>query len=211
MTDHLALGPAAGRLRVVVLLSGAGSTAQAVFDAAAAPDCPFEVVAVLADRRAEGLERAAAAGIATEVVAPAEHPDRDAWNAALAARVSAHRPELVLSAGFMRILGSAYLAAHGGRTINAHPALLPAFPGAHGVRDALAHGVAVTGCTLHVVDAGTDTGPILDQRAVRVEAGDDEATLHERIKTAERELLVTTLNRIATGGVQIRDRKALWT
>ena len=108
------------------------------------------------------------------------------------------------------LLGPAFLERWGGLTLNCHPALLPSFPGAHGVRDALEHGVAVTGCTLHLVDAGTDTGPILDQRAVRVEPGDDEATLHERIKVAERELLVTTLTRIATGGVTLHDRKATW-
>ncbi|WP_374927837.1 phosphoribosylglycinamide formyltransferase [Kytococcus sedentarius] len=203
------LGPSQHRLRVVVLLSGAGSTARAVLDAAC-EGAPFEVVAVVSDRPAAGLDQAATRGLPTALVSPADHTDRAAWDEALAQVVSAHRPDLVLSAGFMRILGPAFLDRWGGRTINCHPALLPSFPGAHGVRDALAHGVAVTGCTLHLVDAGTDTGPILDQRAVRVEPGDDEATLHERIKVAERELLVTTLSRIATGGVTLHDRKAIW-
>ncbi len=209
MTQHR-LGPSTDRLRVVVLLSGAGSTAQAVFDAAAEEEGLLEVVAVVADRPAQGLQRAQAAGLPTAVVAPADHADRGTWNSALAEVVADFDPDVVLSAGFMRILGPEFLGRWGGRTLNAHPALLPSFPGAHGVRDALAHGVAVTGCTVHLVDAGTDTGPILDQRAVRVEPGDDEATLHERIKTAERELLVTTLTRIATGGVSITDRKATW-
>ncbi|ACV05836.1 phosphoribosylglycinamide formyltransferase [Kytococcus sedentarius] len=203
------LGPTSHRLRVVVLLSGAGSTARAVLDAADGT-APFEVVAVVADRPAEGLDHAATRGLPTALVAPADHADRAAWDAALAQVVAVHRPDLVLSAGFMRLLGPAFLERWGGLTLNCHPALLPSFPGAHGVRDALEHGVAVTGCTLHLVDAGTDTGPILDQRAVRVEPGDDEATLHERIKVAERELLVTTLTRIATGGVTLHDRKATW-
>lgn len=188
------------RLRVVVLLSGAGSTAQAVFDAAAG-DAPFTVVGVVADRDAAGLQRAAAHGIATQVVAPRDHADRAAWDAALADAVEALTPDVVLSAGFMRILGAAFLDRFGGRTLNAHPALLPSFPGAHGVRDALAHGVRVTGCTLHLVDAGVDTGPIVAQRAVDVLPGDDEAGLHERIKEREREMLVTELTRIAEQGL----------
>ncbi|WP_462418106.1 phosphoribosylglycinamide formyltransferase [Kytococcus sp. Marseille-QA3725] len=192
--------PAPHRLRVVVLLSGAGSTAQAVFDAAA-DGAAFEVVGVLADRPADGLRRAEEHGLPTRIVAPRDHADRAAWDAALAAAVGELRPDVVLSAGFMRILGAAFLSAWGGRTLNAHPALLPSFPGAHGVRDALAHGVRVTGCTLHVVDGGVDTGPIVAQRAVEVLRGDDEATLHERIKQTEREMLVTELARIAEEGL----------
>ena len=136
----------------------------------------------------------------TAVVAPADFPDRAAWDRGLAEAVAVFAPDLVVSAGFMRILGAAFLDRFPSRILNTHPALLPSFPGAHGVRDALAYGVRVTGCTLHVVDAGVDTGPIVAQVAVPVQDGDDEATLHERIKVAERELLVDWVGRIAREG-----------
>ena len=126
----------------------------------------------------------------------------------MAQAVGVFAPGLVVSAGFMRILGAPFLARYAGRVINTHPALLPAFPGAHAVRDALAYGVRVTGCTVHVVDAGVDTGPIVDQRAVPVEPGDDEALLHERIKTVERELLVDVVGRIARGGLVVDGARA---
>ncbi|NAZ87889.1 phosphoribosylglycinamide formyltransferase, partial [Kineococcus indalonis] len=183
--------------RVVVLASGSGSTLQALLDAR---DEAFAVVAVGSDKpAATALERARAAGAATFAVPPGEHPDRAAWDEALAAAVAAHSPDLVVLAGFMRIVGAPLLDAFGGRLVNTHPALLPSFPGAHGVRDALAHGVRVTGCTVHLVDAGVDTGPILDQAAVRVLDGDDEASLHERVKDAERRLLVDVVGRLARG------------
>ncbi|WP_432521255.1 phosphoribosylglycinamide formyltransferase [Kineococcus sp. SYSU DK006] len=181
--------------RVVVLASGSGSTLQALLDAA---DPSFEVVAVGTDKAgAPALERARAAGVRTFTVAPGGFADRPAWDAALAAAIAAHEPDLVVLAGFMRILGAPVVDAFAGRLVNTHPALLPAFPGAHGVRDALAHGVKVTGCTVHLVDAGVDTGPILDQVAVRVLDDDDEASLHERIKVHERELLVDVVGRLA--------------
>ena len=181
--------------RVVVLASGSGSTLQALLDAA---DPSFEVVAVGSDKTgAPALERARAAGVRTFTVAPGGFADRPAWDAALAAAVAAREPDLVVLAGFMRILGAPVVDAFAGRLVNTHPALLPAFPGAHGVRDALAHGVKVTGCTVHLVDAGVDTGPILDQVAVRVLDDDDEASLHERIKACERELLVDVVGRLA--------------
>lgn len=184
-------------LRLVVLVSGSGTLLQSVLDAVA-DGLPIEVCAVGADRDAiTGLDRARAAGIPTFVVPLGSHPDRDSWDRALAETIGAHRPDLVLSAGFMKILGPAVLASH--RVINTHPALLPSFPGAHGVRDALRHGVKVTGCTIHEVDAGVDTGPILAQRAVEIADGDTEDTLHERIKVAERELLVELLRREAGG------------
>ncbi|WP_337060210.1 phosphoribosylglycinamide formyltransferase [Kineococcus sp. G2] len=183
--------------RVVVLASGSGSTLQALLDARGDA---FTVVAVGSDKPgAAALERARTAGAATFTVPPAEHPDRAAWDEALAAAVAAHHPDLVVLAGFMRIVGAPLLDAFGGRLVNTHPALLPSFPGAHGVRDALAHGVKVTGCTVHLVDAGVDTGPILDQAAVRVLDDDDEASLHERIKDAERHLLVDVVARLARG------------
>ncbi|WP_432509906.1 phosphoribosylglycinamide formyltransferase [Kineococcus sp. SYSU DK001] len=182
-------------VRVVVLASGSGSTLQALLDA---DDPAWRIVAVGSDKPGvTALERAAAAGIETFTVSPADFVDRPAWDAALAAEVARRAPDLVVLAGFMRILGAPVVEAFGGRMINTHPALLPSFPGAHGVRDALAHGVKVTGCTVHLVDAGVDTGPILDQAAVRVLDDDDEASLHERIKTRERELLVGVVGRLA--------------
>ena len=185
-----------GATPVVVLVSGSGTNLQALLDATDDPTFGVEVVAVGADRPGiEGLARAQRRGIPTFVVAVADHADRAAWDAALAAEIGAHEPALVVSAGFMKILGPRVLAAH--RVVNTHPALLPSFPGAHAVRDALAHGVAVTGCTCHWVDAGVDTGPIVDQVAVRVEPDDTEETLHERIKVVERALLVEVVGRLA--------------
>jgi phosphoribosylglycinamide formyltransferase-1 len=178
---------------VVVLLSGTGSLCAALLAAGDDPAYPATVVAVGGDRDAAGLEPARRRGIPTFVCALADHPDRAAWDRALAGAIAAHEPDLVVSAGFMKIVGPAVLAAFGGRLINTHPALLPAFPGAHAVRDALAAGVPVTGTTVHVVDAGVDTGPVLAQRQVAVLPGDDETSLHERIKTVERELLVQTV------------------
>jgi phosphoribosylglycinamide formyltransferase-1 len=181
------------RARVVVLLSGTGSLGAALLEAADDPAYPAAVVAVGADRAAPGLEHSRRRGIPTFVCAPRDHPDRAAWDRALAAELDRYRPDLVVSAGFMRIVGPAVLDRYAGRLINTHPALLPAFPGAHAVRDALAAGAPVTGATVHLVDAGVDTGPVLAQREVPVRPGDDEATLHERIKTVERELLVGTV------------------
>lgn len=180
-------------LRLVVLVSGSGTNLQAILDAT---DAPFEVVAVGADRDdTGGAARAEAAGIPTFVCRVPDFDTRDDWDAALARLVTGYEPDLVVSAGFMKVLGSAVLDAV--RVVNTHPALLPSFPGAHGVRDALAHGVRVTGCTCHWVDSGVDTGPIIDQRAVRVEDADTEDTLHERIKVQEREMLVEVLTRLA--------------
>ncbi len=181
--------------RIVVLVSGSGTNLQALLDAAADPGYGIEIVAVGADRAdAEGLRRAERAGIPTFVERLRDHADRDDWDAALAADLAAYAPDLVVSAGFMKILGPRVLAEQ--RVVNTHPALLPSFPGTHGVRDALAHGVKVTGCTCHFVDAGVDTGPIIDQRAVRVEDGDTEQTLHERIKVVERAMLVEVVARL---------------
>ena len=181
------------RARVVVLLSGAGSLCAALLAATDDPAYPATVVAVGADREAAGLEHARRRGVPTFLCALGDHRDRAQWDRALAGAIAAYDPDLVVSAGFMKIVGPAVLAAFGGRLINTHPALLPAFPGAHAVRDALAAGVTVTGSTVHVVDAGVDTGPVLAQREVAVLPGDDEASLHERIKDVERELLVQTV------------------
>jgi phosphoribosylglycinamide formyltransferase 1 len=193
------------RARVVVLLSGTGSLCAALLAATDDPGYPADVVAVGADREAPGLEHARERGIATFVEPLPAHPDRAAWDRALAADIAAFEPDLVVSAGFMKIVGPAVLAAFGGRLINTHPALLPAFPGAHAVRDALAAGATVTGSTVHLVDAGVDTGPVLAQREVPVLPGDDEARLHERIKDVERELLVATVAGLVTSG---RTRKS---
>ena len=186
------------RARIAVLLSGTGSLCAALLAATDDPGYPATVVAVGSDRDAEGLGHARRRGLPTFVCAVRDHPDRRAWDRALAGELAAVDPDLVVSAGFMKIVGPAVLGAFGGRLINTHPALLPAFPGAHAVRDALAAGATVTGATVHVVDAGTDTGPVLAQREVAVLPGDDEARLHERIKDVERELLVQTVAALAT-------------
>lgn len=193
----------------MVLVSGSGTLLQALLDAAAdVPDYPARVVAVGADRGGiEGLARAERAGVDTFVARLGDHADRPAWDTALATAVAAHEPDLVVLAGFMKLLGPAFLARFGGRIVNSHPALLPAFPGAHAVRDALVHGVKITGCSLILVDAGVDTGPLLAQRAVPVEPGDDEAGLHERIKIVERRLLVDVVAALACHGATISGRE----
>jgi len=174
-----------------VLVSGSGTLLQSLIDEVEAGSLTVEIVAVGADRRsAYGLTRAIRAGVPTFVVPLAKGGDRAAWDEALAAQVASYEPDLVVLAGFMKLVGPAFLAQHGGRTINSHPALLPSFPGAHGVRDALAYGVKVTGCTVILVDEGVDTGRIVAQEAVVVADDDTEESLHERIKTVERRLLV---------------------
>ena len=169
---------------------------------------PARVVAVGLDRDCPAADIAANASLPAFRVRLADYPDRAAWDAALTEATATHSPDLVISAGFMKILGPEFLSKFEGRTLNTHPALLPAFPGAHGVADALAHGVKVTGCTVHLVDAGTDTGPILAQQAVPVLDDDNEQTLHERIKVVERRLLVDVIAAVATGGVTWIGRKA---
>ncbi|MCQ9164882.1 MULTISPECIES: phosphoribosylglycinamide formyltransferase [unclassified Arthrobacter] len=185
-------------MRIVVLVSGTGSNLQAVIDAVAAGELPMEIAAVGADRPGTfGIERSAAAGLETFVVNFKDFAARADWDAALLDAVAAYKPDYVLSSGFMRIVAPGFIDAFAGRYVNTHPALLPAFPGAHGVRDALAYGVKVTGCTVHFADAGVDTGPIIAQTPVAVLDGDTEETLHERIKVAERELLVKVLGDLA--------------
>jgi phosphoribosylglycinamide formyltransferase-1 len=192
---------------LVVLASGTGSLLASLLDAAVG-EYPARVVAVGVDRDCPAAEIAATASLPSFRVRLADHPDRDDWDAALTDAAAAHSPDLVVSAGFMKILGPQFLSKFQGRTLNTHPALLPAFPGAHAVADALAHGVKVTGCTVHLVDAGTDTGPILAQQVVPVLDEDDEQTLHERIKVIERRLLVDVIAAVATGGVTWTGRKA---
>ncbi|MFI5620602.1 phosphoribosylglycinamide formyltransferase [Streptomyces sp. NPDC051567] len=199
--------------RLVVLVSGSGTNLQALLDAIDAhPDGPegfgAEVVAVGADREnIAGLERAEKAGIPTFVCPVGAYANRAEWDVALTAATAAHAPDLVVSAGFMKIVGAEFIGRFGGRIVNTHPALLPAFPGAHGVRDALAYGAKVTGCTVHFVDSGVDTGPIIAQSAVEVRDGEEEAALHERIKEVERQLLVDVVGRLARHGYRIEGRK----
>jgi phosphoribosylglycinamide formyltransferase-1 len=191
-----------------VLASGSGSTLQALLDAAREPGYGVRLVAVGGDREGTGaLARAAAAGVATFVCPLGAHDDRAAWDAALTATVAGHRPDVVVSAGFMKLLGPAFLEAFGGRVVNSHPALLPSFPGMHGPRDALAHGVKVSGATLFVVDAGVDSGAIVAQRPVPVHDDDDETSLHERIKVEERAMLVDVVGRMAREGWTVTGRK----
>ena len=197
-----------GPARLVVLVSGSGTNLQALLDASADPAYGVSVVAVGADRPGSlGEERARAAGVATFVCAVGDYPDRSSWDAALAARVAAHSPDMVMGAGFLKLVGDAFLGVFGGRYLNTHPALLPSFPGMHGARDALRHGVKITGATLFVVDAGVDTGAIVAQVAVPVLDDDSEATLTERIKAAEQRQLVDWIGQMARKGWTVNDRK----
>ncbi|MFD9884856.1 phosphoribosylglycinamide formyltransferase [Streptomyces alboflavus] len=199
--------------RLVVLVSGSGTNLQALLDAVAehgADAYGAEIVAVGADRTGiAGLDRAERAGLPTFVCRVKDYASRDEWDRALAEATAAYEPDLVISAGFMKIVGKEFLARFGGRTVNTHPALLPSFPGAHGVRDALAYGAKVTGCTVHFVDDGVDTGPIIAQGVVDIRAEDDESALHERIKEVERGLLVDVVGRLARDGFSIEGRKVV--
>ena len=190
-------------MRAVVLLSGSGTNFQAVADAVSAGRLTgVEIVAVGTDQPgAAGLHRADGLGAETFVVDPKDYDARAEWDAALASAVAGFEPDVVVCSGFMRILGAAFLERFGDRTVNTHPALLPSFPGAHGVRDALAYGVKVTGCTVHWVDAGVDTGPIIAQRAVEVREGESQDELHERIKVQERSALIEVLQGLADGAI----------
>lgn len=205
--------PSGTPARLVVLVSGSGTNLQALLDAiddAGTAAYGARIVAVGADRGdIAGLERAERAGIPTFVCRVKDYESRAEWDAALAGETAAYAPDLVVSAGFMKILGKEFLARFGGRCVNTHPALLPSFPGAHGVRDALAYGVKATGCTVHFVDDGVDTGPIIAQGVVEVRDEDDESALHERIKEVERSLLVEVVGRLARHGYRIEGRKVM--
>ncbi|MCW2822585.1 MAG: formyltetrahydrofolate-dependent phosphoribosylglycinamide formyltransferase [Marmoricola sp.] len=194
--------------RLVVLVSGAGTNLQALLDAAQDPAYGAEVVAVGADRDGiEGLVRAEKAAVPTFVRKVADSATRAEWDRTLTETVAAFEPDLVVLAGFMRLVGSDFLGRFAGRVVNTHPALCPAFPGTSGPADALAYGVKVTGATLFVVDEGVDTGPIIAQTVVPVEDVDDVESLHERIKVAERTMLVGTVGKLAREGFTITDRK----
>jgi len=198
--------------RLVVLISGSGTLLQALIDACADPEYGAKIMAVGSDRPGiQGLQRAMHANIPTFVESLQDHASRADWDRALTQDVAAYQPDLVISAGFMKLVGPEFLARFEGRMINTHPTLLPSFPGTHGPRDALAYGVKITGATVFLVDAGIDSGVILDQRAVPVADDDTVETLHERIKVAERELLVAITHQLVTRSWRVADRKVLWT
>ena len=190
---------------IAVLVSGSGTLLQALIDACAEPAYGVRIVAVGGDRECVGVERAERAGIPTFVCRLRDFATRDDWDAALAGHLEAAAPQLVVTAGFMKLLGVRSLGER--HVVNTHPALLPSFPGAHGVRDALAYGVKVTGTTCHLVDGGVDTGPIIEQRAVVVADDDTEDSLHERIKVEERQMLVENVGRLARGGFTVEGRR----
>ncbi len=194
--------------KLVVLVSGFGSNLQALLDACADPEYGAVVVAVGADRAGiTGLDRAEQVGVPTFIRRVSDFADRQAWDLAMTKATAEHSPDLVISAGFMKLAGPEFLAAFGGRYINTHPALLPSFPGMHGAADALEYGVKITGATLFMVDAGVDTGAIIAQTAVEVNAEDTVQSLHERIKTAEQSMLVNVVGRMARNGWAIQQRK----
>jgi phosphoribosylglycinamide formyltransferase-1 len=189
--------------RIVVLISGSGTNMEALVDACESGEVPGRVEGVVADRDCIGLKAAEKRGIDARLVAFAEFESREGWSDALREQVSSYEPDLVVSAGFMRILSPVFVEAFPNKIINLHPALLPAFPGAHGVRAALEHGVKVTGSTIHIVDNEVDHGPILLQEAVRVEPGDDETSLHSRIKAVEHRLLPLACRLMLEGRVRV--------
>ncbi|WP_314646074.1 phosphoribosylglycinamide formyltransferase [uncultured Microbacterium sp.] len=190
-------------LTVAVLISGTGSNLRALLEAARHPDFPARVVVVGADREAEGLAHAEEFGIPSFTVPWHEHDSREAWGEELGRQLAVWEPDLVVLSGLMRLLPPSLVAQFSPRLINTHPAYLPEFPGAHGVRDALAAGVSQTGASVIVVDDGVDTGPILAQERVPILAGDTEHALHERIKPVERRLLIDVVRRIATGELSL--------
>jgi phosphoribosylglycinamide formyltransferase-1 len=190
-------------LTVAVLISGAGSNLRALLDAAAEPDFPARVVVVGADREADGFAHAEDYGIPTFMVPWVQFESREQWGEELGAQLGVWQPDLVVLSGLMRLLPQPLVDEWSPRIINTHPAYLPEFPGAHGVRDALAAGVAQTGASVIIVDNGVDSGPILAQERVPVLPGDDEHTLHDRIKPVERRLLIDVVRRVATGELDL--------
>ena len=192
-------------LTVAVLISGTGSNLRALLDAAADPEFPARIVVVGADREADGFAHAEEYGIPTFMVPFAQFASREEWGAELGAQLDVWKPDLVVLSGLMRLLPADLVDAWSPRIINTHPAYLPEFPGAHGVRDALAADVAQTGASVIIVDNGVDSGPILAQERVPVLPGDDEHALHERIKPVERRLLIDVVRRIATGELSLAD------
>lgn len=195
--------------RIVVLISGSGTNMEALAEACAVGDVPGDIVAVVADRDCVGLRAAEKRDIPTTMLEPREYGSREEWSAALKDAVAAYEPDLVVSAGFMRILSPVFVDAFKGQLINLHPSLLPAFPGAHGPRDALAHGAKVTGTTVHFIDHEVDHGPIILQEAVRIEQNDTEDSLHERIKNVEHRLLPHACRLVLEGRTRIVDGRVI--
>lgn len=191
--------------RIVVLISGSGSNMEALAEGCSRGRVPGHVVAVIADRDCDGLRKAESRAIATAVLVPKDFPDRDTWSAALRNEVAKYEPDLVVSAGFMRILAPVFVDAFADRLINLHPALLPEFPGAHAVRDALAAHADRTGSTVHFVDHLVDHGPVLMQESVAIMPGDDEASLHERIKEVEHRLLPEACRLFLQGSIRLEN------
>jgi phosphoribosylglycinamide formyltransferase 1 len=202
------MAPAAARKRVGVLVSGSGTNLQALIDAARAQDYPAEIAVVISNvAGARALERAREAGIPAETLPHGAYPDRAAFDLALLEALRRHRIEICCLAGFMRLLGPPFLRDFGGPVLNIHPALLPAFPGMHAVRQALAYGARISGCTVHLVDEGTDTGPVVAQAAVPVLADDDEARLAARIHAEEHRLYPLALRQVAEGRAIVQGRR----
>ena len=193
-------------LSIVVLISGSGSNLRALLEACDNPLFPAKILAVGSDKAAEGLSHAEEYGVPTFVVEPELFDSRDQWSEVLLRNVQYHNPDLVVLAGFMKVLPAGFVSALSPNLINMHPSLLPAFPGAHAVRDAIAAGASVTGATVHIVDAGVDTGPVLAQREVAVATGISESDLHEQIKAIERALIVEVVSEIAEGKLNLAER-----
>lgn len=193
-------------LSVVVLISGSGSNLRALLEACDNPLFPAKILAVGSDKAAAGLSHAEEFGVPTFVVEPELFESRDKWSEVLLRNVKYHNPDLVILAGFMKVLPESFVSALSPNLINMHPSLLPAFPGAHAVRDAIAAGASVTGATVHIVDAGVDTGPVLAQREVSVAAGISESDLHEQIKSVERTLIVEVVSEIAESKLNLAER-----
>ena len=193
-------------LSIVVLISGSGSNLRALLEACDNPLFPAKILAVGSDKAAEGLSHAEEYGVPTFVVEPELFDSRDQWSEVLLRNVQYHNPDLVVLAGFMKVLPAGFVSALSPNLINMHPSLLPAFPGAHAVRDAIAAGASVTGATVHIVDSGVDTGPVLAQREVAVANGISESDLHEQIKTIERALIVEVVSEIAEGKLNLAER-----
>jgi phosphoribosylglycinamide formyltransferase-1 len=195
-------------LSIVVLISGSGSNLRALLEACDNPLFPAKILAVGADNPAAGLAHAEQFGVPTFVVEPGLFDSREAWAEVLLGNLEYHKPDLVVLAGFMKVLPAGFVTALSPNIINLHPSLLPAFPGAHAVRDALSAGANTTGATVHIVDAGVDTGPILAQREIAVPAGISQSDLHEQIKTIERSLIVEVVSQIAEGKLNLSERSS---
>jgi len=193
-------------LSIVVLISGSGSNLRALLEACDNPLFPAKILAVGADNPAAGLAHAEEFGVPTFVVEPGLFESREKWSEVLLANIQYHNPDLVVLAGFMKVLPAGFVAALSPNIINMHPSLLPAFPGAHAVRDALSAGANTTGATMHIVDSGVDTGPVLAQREIAIPAGVSESELHEQIKTIERSLIVEVVSEIAAGKLNLSER-----